>query len=171
MSRSGCWLGVALVSGILAGCDTAIYPLGDGGAGLPPQAGIERTFSGVTLKTFAAPIASVGTATLQSLNYMDIDLREVRKSVETWDIAATAGRRTVDIHLEAVTPKTTTMRVMVDQGDPFMKDGATATEIVLQTADALGSRSRRGQAAQAAAQPSARPLRTRHRVKKVTSNE
>jgi hypothetical protein len=63
------------------------------------------------------------------------------------------------------------MRVMVDQRDPFMKDGTTATEIVLQTASALGSRPRMGEAAQTAEQPAAAPPRMPHRAKKGTSKE
>lgn len=150
-------IGVVVAAGMLAGCDPATY---GSGTGLPTNAGVERTFSGVTMKTFAAPLRSVGTATLQSLNYMDIALAEVRKNAQTWDISAAAGKRMVDIHLEAVTPKLTFMRVMVDQGDPFMKDAATATEIVLQTGDALGSPTKIRPAAQTAEQPAAaRPRR------------
>lgn len=145
----------ALAAGALAGCDST-YPV-DRGVGLPPDAGVERTFSGVTLKTFSAPIAAVGTAALQSLNYMDIALSEVRKHTETWDISATAGKRVVDIHLEAVTPKATLMRVMVDRGDPFVKDGATATEIVLQTDEALGGRAKTARPPQTAERPAAKP--------------
>ena len=114
-----------------------MYPVDNQTAGLPADSGVQRNFSGVTTKTFIAPLSQVGTATLQSLNYMDIGLTEVRKETQTWDIWATAGTRRVDIHLETVTPKTTLMRVTVDRGDPFFKDGATATEIVLQTFDAL----------------------------------
>ena len=149
--------GAVVAAGMLAGCDPGGFSLDGGGAGLPPNAGVERTFSGVALKTFAAPLASVGTATLQSLNYMDIDLQEVRKNVQTWDVFATARQRTIDIRLEAVTPRATLMRVTVDQGDPFVKDGATATEIVLQTADALGSRPPVGRPAQTAEQSPRHP--------------
>lgn len=165
-------MAAVLVTGLLAGCGPVTYPVDDGGVGLPAGTGIERTFSGITLKTFTAPLASVGTATLQSLNYMDIDLQEVRKDVQTWGISATAGRRVVEIYLEAVTPNTTLMRVMVNDGDPFVKDGATATEIVLQTADALGSRPRRAETAQTVEPPpAAARVRTHHRVKKGTPDD
>ncbi len=165
-SRACGWVAcLVLAAPILVGCDAAMYPGASGGSEL----GVERTFSGVTMKTFAAPIGSVGTAALQSLNYMDIGLTEVRKKSETWDIAASAGKRAVDIHLEAVTPKATLMRVTVDQGDPFVKDGATATEIVLQTSDALTTRANFNAATQTAAQPAAdpAPVRTRRRAKKT----
>jgi hypothetical protein len=47
------------------------------------------------------------------------------------------------------------MRVTVDRGDQLFKDGATATEIVLQTADALGGRVPATQAAEAPPEPPA----------------
>jgi hypothetical protein len=153
-----------LVAISLAGCDGATFPVGNEGTGLPPNSGVERSLSGVTMKTFTTPLGTVGTATLQSLNYMDIGLIGVRKDAQTWDISAAAGNRMIDIHLEAVSPKTTLMRVSVDQGDPFFKDGATATEIVLQTADALHDRSKLGQIPQTAAQPA--PARTHGRATK-----
>jgi len=148
------WIACSLLAlGGPVGCDTAMYPVGNDGTGLPANSGVERSFSGVTMKTFAAPLGTVATAALQSLNYMDIGLTEVRKDVQTWDISAAAGTRMVDIHLEAISPKTTLMRVTVDQGDSFFKDGATATEIVLQTADALHERPNLGQIPETAAEP------------------
>jgi hypothetical protein len=166
MRTRGCaWVACSFLAlAGLTGCDTATYPIGNDGTGLPPNSGVERSFSGVTVKTFTASLGLVGTATLQSLNYMDIGLTEVRKDVQTWDISAAAGNRMIDIHLEAVSPKTTLMRVIVDRGDPFFKDGATATEIVLQTADALHERPNLGQIPQTAAEPA--PARTRSRATK-----
>jgi hypothetical protein len=158
------WMVWLLLTGSLAGCDAATYPVGSEGTGLPANSGVERSFSGITVKTFTAPLDSVGTAALQSLNYMDIGLTEVRKDVQTWEIWAAAGNRIVDIQLEAISPKATLMRVTVDQSDAFFKDGATATEIVLQTADALHGRSNLGQIPQTAAQPA--PARTRNRATK-----
>jgi len=132
----------------LAACNDPSFPLVGGGSGLAPGSGIERTMTGVTYKTFAAPVDAVGKAVLQSLNYMDISLTGVQKSEQGWLIEAAAGKRTVTVQLDALTANTTAMRVMVDRGDPFFKDGATATEIVLQTADALtGHGSNIGQAA------------------------
>lgn len=149
------WMVLAVSTALLAGCDQATFPLSDGGTGLAHGSGIERTMTGVTYKTFAAPVSTVGKAVLQSLNYMDIGLTGVQKTEQSWQIAATAGKRTIDIQLEALTSNTTAMRVVVDRGDQMFKDGATATEIVLQTADALASRNNFGQAAAEA--PSADP--------------
>jgi Protein of unknown function (DUF3568) len=138
---------------LLAACENGAFPVGGGGTGASPGSGIERNFNGITFRTFSASLASVGAAALKSLNYMDISLTEVRKAEGSWEISATAGKRTVDIQLEALTPNATSMRVVVDRGDLFFKDGATATEIVLQTTDALG---RTGQNVGQAAAPEER---------------
>lgn len=131
------WLIMAIGACSLAGCNNATFPVTTDGA---PTAGIERTFTGVTIKTFTARMDSVGAAALNSLIYMDFALNEVHKAEQSWQILAGADTRAIVIYLEALTPKTTVMRVEVDRGDPYFKDGPTATEIVLQTADALRSR-------------------------------
>ncbi|HEX9463102.1 MAG TPA: hypothetical protein VGB82_10930 [Alphaproteobacteria bacterium] len=160
------WMVLAVSTALLAGCDQATFPLSGGGTGLAPGSGIERSMSGVTYKTFAAPVSTVGKAVLQSLNYMDIGLAGVQKTEQSWQIAATAGKRRIDIQLEALTSNMTAMRVTVDRGDQFFKDGATATEIVLQTADALASRNNFGQAAADAAPAEAAPAALPARAKK-----
>jgi hypothetical protein len=147
------WLGLAAVTVLLAGCDQAAFPVSGAGTGLSTGSGIERSMTGVTYKTFSAPVSTVGKAVLQSLNYMDIGLTGVQKSEQNWQISATAGKRSIDIQLEALTSNATTMRVTVDRGDQLFKDGATATEIVLQTADALANRDTFGQAAAEAPPP------------------
>jgi len=158
------WIAAIVVVSSLGACNDPSFPLG-GGTGLAPGAGIERTVTGVTYKTFAAPVDAVGKAVLQSLNYMDISLTGVQKSTDGWQIEAAAGKRVVGVQLDALTPNTTSMRVMVDRGDPFFKDGATATEIVLQTADALTSHgSNIGQAAiEPPADPPPAPAKARKR--------
>ena len=45
----------------------------------------------------------------------------------------------IDIELEELTPATTRMRVVTNKGDFFFKDGATSTEIILQTAQVVES--------------------------------
>jgi hypothetical protein len=41
--------------------------------------------------------------------------------------------------LEQLTPATTRMRVVTNKGDFFFKDGATSTEIIIQTAQIVES--------------------------------
>ena len=134
------WLALAACAVVLADCADGSFPMGGGLRAAGPRgsdAGVERTFSGVTLKTFTARMDDVGAAALNSLIHMQFPLTEIHKAHETWQIIADAGSRSIDIQLEALTPNATLMQVAVDRGDPFFKDGATATEIVLQTADAL----------------------------------
>lgn len=52
-------------------------------------------------------------------------------------VSGTARDRIIDIELESVTARTTRMRVVANKGHIFFKDAATATEIILQTAQAL----------------------------------
>ncbi len=97
---------------------------------------IDHVLNGIVYRTFTAPVPEVRVATLNTLDRMEI---EVVKDVETesgWHIGATAAGRQVGIDLEELTPAVTRMRVVVDQ-DALLKDSATASEIVTQTADAL----------------------------------
>lgn len=149
------WTLLVAGAALLAGCDQAAFPVTGAGTGLSQNSGIERSVTGVTYKTFSAPVSTVGRAVLQSLNYMDIGLTGVQKSEQTWQISATAGKRTIDIQLEGLTSNTTSMRVAVGRGDQLFKDGATATEIVLQTNDALTAN--RNAPTQASAEPPPEP--------------
>ena len=57
------------------------------------------------------------------------------KTEEGWLISATAREREIDIELEALSKRTTRMRVVANKGGIFFKDAATATAIIQQTAD------------------------------------
>jgi hypothetical protein len=54
-----------------------------------------------------------------------------------WQLTATASGRTLDIQLERLTDTATRMRVVANEGWIIFKDSATATEIILQTAQTL----------------------------------
>jgi hypothetical protein len=54
-------------------------------------------------------------------------------------VTAKAADRDIDIQFERLTPRTTRMRVVVSE-NLVLKDSATATEIILQTADQLDTR-------------------------------
>src|SRR5258708_17004549 len=115
------WMVLAVSTALLAGCDQATLRLSGGGTGLAPGSGIERSMSGVTYKTFAAPVSTVGKAVLQSLNYMDIGLAGVQKTEQSWQIAATAGKRRIDIQVEALASNMTSYRVTVEPADRSIK--------------------------------------------------
>jgi ABC-type antimicrobial peptide transport system ATPase subunit len=58
------------------------------------------------------------------------------KTDDGWTISATAADRTIDIDLERLTPRTTRMRVVANNGIIF-KDRATEAAIIDEAADAL----------------------------------
>jgi len=59
------------------------------------------------------------------------------KTETGWEVSATATDRVIEIELERLTDRTTRMRVVADKGEILFKDTATATEIILQTAQDL----------------------------------
>jgi hypothetical protein len=69
---------------------------------------------------------------------MDIPVEAIEKTEEGETIRAKASNRAIEVTLEAITRKTTRMRVTADS-DGIIKDSATATEIILQTERALSA--------------------------------
>jgi hypothetical protein len=67
---------------------------------------------------------------------MEIPVATVEKTKEGELIKAKAANRAIEVAFESLTPKTTRMRVVADS-DGFIKDSATATEIILQTERAM----------------------------------
>lgn len=117
----------------LPGCAAVALTAGSMAAGL----GVEHTLGGITYKTFVSPVANLRLATLKTLSRMDMRVTDDRESEEGWVITATASERTIEIELERLTDRATRMRVVANKGNFFFKDGATATEIIIQTAEAL----------------------------------
>jgi hypothetical protein len=103
------------------------------------SAGVNHTMSGIAYKTFTTPMKNLRVATLKTLNRMEMKVVQDGKSEEGWQIAATAADRKIGIELEELTPATTRMRVVTNKGDFFFMDGATSTEIILQTAQIVES--------------------------------
>lgn len=121
----------------LQGCAAAGLLVADAGAGAGMSAGLEHTLNGIVYKTFTAPANNVRLATLKSLDRMGMPLTTDDQTDAGWKLSATAADRTIDIELERVTDQVTRMRVVANQGVIFFKDGSTATEIILQTAQLL----------------------------------
>lgn len=140
-SASRCEAGVATLSaharawaiglvaaGLLSGCAAVgLTALGVGAA-----TGINHTLGGIVYRTFAEPLPKVKRATLTALGNMAIDVESVEETKEGEIIRAKAVNRSIEVQFEALTPKTTRMRVIADS-DGLFKDSATATEIILQT--------------------------------------
>ena len=125
----------ALILGVLSlhGCAAIALTAGSVVAG----AGVDHTLSGIVYKTFAASMAETRLATLKTFKRMDMDVTKDKKTEDGWLITAIAAERTIDVELEALSKRTTRMRVVANKGDIFFKDSATANEIIVQTADLL----------------------------------
>jgi hypothetical protein len=101
--------------------------------------GVSHTLSGIVYKTFSASQASVETATRSALQRMQIKVVEAKRDGTTRTIKAKAGDRDIEVELEALTPKTTRMTVTAKKDGGILRDGATATEVILQTEKYFGS--------------------------------
>lgn len=95
--------------------------------------------AGVTFRTFSEPLPRVREAALEALQRMGVGSEQPAgwpdELIQAW-----AGDRAIEIELEAVTPATTRMKVVVRKDGGFLVDGATALEIVNQTAKLLPAR-------------------------------
>ena len=128
--------GALLVALGLQGCASIGLGLATAGAGAGMSAGYEHTVNGIVYKTFAAPQDEVRLATLEALKRMAMPVTVDQKTETGWTLTATANKREIDIELQALTERTTRMRVVANDGAIFFKDAATATEIINQTAQA-----------------------------------
>lgn len=118
----------------LSGCAAvALTALGVGMA-----TGVGHTLGGMVYKTFTTPQAQVKRATLGALSRMQIKVVGSRRDGTTEMIVAKAGDREIDIELEALTPGTTRMKVTARKDGGILRDGATATEVILQTEKIVG---------------------------------
>lgn len=125
----------ALASG---GCAaSALQPIAVALAGAGTSTAISHSLNGTAYRTFAAPLAEVKAASLDTLSLMGIRVDGFETTDHGETITGRASRRSVDIELEPISSKATRMRVVTKNGGIFY-DGATATEIVLQTEKALG---------------------------------
>lgn len=120
----------------LAGCAT---PMGMTALGVGGSTAVSHTMNGITYRTFTAPSAKVKRAALTALNRMEIKVTAARKENRFEILDASTTNRTIQVQLETVTPNTTRMRVTARNGGLFY-DSATATEIIMQTERAIGSK-------------------------------
>jgi hypothetical protein len=107
--------------------------------GVGMATGVSHTLSGIVYKTFTTPQAQVKKATMGAMNRMQIKVVEAKRDKSTEVIKAKAGDRDIVVELEALTPSTTRMSVTATKDGGLMRDGATATEVILQTEKLVGS--------------------------------
>ena len=127
----------ALGSQGCAGIGLALFGVG---AGISGGTGVSYTLDSIAYKTFAASETELRAATLQTFKRMAIEVTETQKTESGTDMTATAGDRTVEVEIDRITARTSRMRVVVKKGW-FLRDRATAGEIIVQTADRLDSKS------------------------------
>jgi hypothetical protein len=128
------WLGMAMS---LAGCAAPVgLAVASAGAGVAMGTGTDYTLNGIAYKTFVAPLPTVRQATRSGLDRMGMKIVTDSKTDDGWTISATAADRTIDVDLERLTPRTTRMRVVANNGIIF-KDRATEAAIIDEAADAL----------------------------------
>ena len=121
----------------LGGCALASQPLAVALAGAGTSSAIGQTMTGTVYRTFTAPPAEVKAATLDAMSLMGIQADSFSSYEGGEIIRGSALQRSVEIALEQISSKATRMRVAMKNGGIFY-DGATATELVIQTEKALG---------------------------------
>jgi hypothetical protein len=125
---------LALGSLCLGGCAA----VGLTALGVGMATGVSHTLGGMVYKTFTAPQTQVKRATQGALGRMQVQVVKSERNGSTETIVAKAGDRDIDIVLESLTPNTTRMKVTAKQNGGFLWDGATATEVILQTEKLVG---------------------------------
>lgn len=117
---------------------TGCAPVALTAMGVGMSAGVSHQLGGIVYKTFTVPQGHVEKATYGALNRMQIKVKESKRDGTTRVIRARAGDRDVEVELEALTPNTTRMTVTARKDSGLLRDGATATEIILQTEKFVG---------------------------------
>lgn len=117
----------------LAGCEPVSLTM----MGVGAAYGVQHTLSGITYRTFSAPLPQVRVAVKRTFKHMDIALGTSEQIENGERLLARASDREIEVELEALTPRTTRMRATAKTG--LFRDAATATEIVLQTERLLGN--------------------------------
>ena len=124
---------VVLISTGTQGCIGVALTAG----GLASAVAVDHTLGGIAYKTFTVPAKDVRSATLKGLKQMDIGVEDTQETESGYQILASASNRTIEVDLEELTPKTTRMRVVAKKDGGVLRDSATATEIIIQTAQVL----------------------------------
>jgi hypothetical protein len=120
----------------LGGCISAAMTV----AGVGGSTAVTHAINGITFRTFTLPSKTVKNAAYVALYHMGIDVVGSPKSEKaTLDIIqAKTAERDIEIQLEAISKQTTRMRVTA-KSNGFFYDGATSSEIILQTEKVLAS--------------------------------
>src|SRR5438105_15358857 len=113
---------------VLAACQPRALSLAGAGA----SAAVGASMSGISYRTFTAPLPVVKKASMAALENMGIQFESFGSFDAGEIIFARSTARIVEVELEALSQRATRMRVSTRDGG-FFYDGATANEIVVQT--------------------------------------
>ena len=128
------FMALALISSAY-GCAAVVA----GGAAAGTVAGIDYTYDNIAYKTFTADYERTFRAVLAALERMGILVKDSRVTAKGSEIRATTANLEIDIDLERISPKATRVSVNAKKGPIFLKDRATATEILVQVGKILGA--------------------------------
>jgi hypothetical protein len=134
MRKTAAAVVLALGSMSLGGC----VAVGLTALGVGMATGVSHTLSGMVYKTFSTSQGHVKRATMTAFQRMQIKVVESKRKGTTETIVAKAGDRDIEVELEALTPNTTRMVVTAKKDGGILRDGATATEVILQTEKFVG---------------------------------
>lgn len=127
------YLVTLMAAALLSGCD----PLSLTALSVGSSAAVNHKMSSTPTRTFSLPLLKVRMASMGALKRMGIPAGTVKK-IENGEVITTrVGTREIEVELESLTAKSTRMRVVARDGGLFY-DGATASEIILQTEKVLG---------------------------------
>jgi len=116
---------------VLTACDPLTLTV----AGVGASAGVQHTMSGIVYRTLASPLPEVRDAARAALVKMEIKINGRYRIWTGEEFLGTAGDREISVQMEALTPKTTRIKVTARSG--LIYDSATAIEIANQTEKAL----------------------------------
>jgi len=114
------------------GCAAIALALLGAGVGVAAEQAVSYTMKGIASQTLMAPLPIVRKAALKALRRMGIKVEGREKTEYGEIIKATGTNRQIEVKLEPITPKSTRMRTVAKRGF-FLRDRATAKEIILQT--------------------------------------
>jgi hypothetical protein len=128
--------GSLAAAGLAAGCSLMSAPLGVAVVGAGTSTALGHSLNGTAYRTFTGALPEVRKATLEALNTMGVRVEALEQAEDGELIVGAAEKRRIYIDLEALTARATRMKVVAKSGG-LLYDGATATEIVLQTEKAF----------------------------------
>jgi hypothetical protein len=119
------------------GCIAVALSLFGVAAGIGGGTAVSYALNGYAYRTVTAPIAQVERASVRTIQRMGFHLESREPTKDGRTLHASSNDRQVEVRLEKISDKTTRIRTVVSQG-AFLRDRATATEIIVQTEEALG---------------------------------